>query len=235
MTLEAHGGANLMVITVRDDGRGLDYDALRRRGVEMGLIAADRHASRAESGEVDLSSRLFDTQCDQRDLRAWCRHGRRRHRLGTNAQLDRSGFDAGTRNERPAADPVAIGHRARDGVSCGRTGIWHSDAVCSVRRFARRRSTRPTFPWHTSLTFSNNSMPHLHLNRRCSCWRGAGRVTRRVRRGADGSSDVSPRREQRLGILVDEIVGPEEVVVRPMPNLLGRQPLFTGVTSVRDR
>jgi chemosensory pili system protein ChpA (sensor histidine kinase/response regulator) len=46
----------------------------------------------------------------------------------------------------------------------------------------------------------------------------------------DVSSDAGNHAEQRLGILVDEIVGPEEVVVRPLPNLLGQQPLFTGAT-----
>ena len=52
ITLEAKSGADLFVIEIRDDGRGLDYDAIRRRGVERGLLAADQAASREELSQL---------------------------------------------------------------------------------------------------------------------------------------------------------------------------------------
>ena len=52
ITLEAKSGPDLFVIEIRDDGRGLDYDAIRRRGVESGLLAADQAASREELSQL---------------------------------------------------------------------------------------------------------------------------------------------------------------------------------------
>ena len=46
--LHAHSGPDLLVIEVTDDGRGLDYDAIRRRGIERGLIDAEKSISHAE-------------------------------------------------------------------------------------------------------------------------------------------------------------------------------------------
>ena len=72
VTLEAHGGSNLLVVTVRDDGRGLDYDALRRRGIEMGLIPVDRPATRSELSRLifhaGLSTRRDATEVSGRGV-----------------------------------------------------------------------------------------------------------------------------------------------------------------------
>ena len=48
VTLDAYGSPHVLIIEIRDDGRGLDYDAIRRRGLERGLIAADRPVTKAE-------------------------------------------------------------------------------------------------------------------------------------------------------------------------------------------
>jgi chemotaxis protein histidine kinase CheA/ActR/RegA family two-component response regulator len=37
-----------VVVTIRDDGRGLDYEAIRAKAVDRGLLAADAQADRAE-------------------------------------------------------------------------------------------------------------------------------------------------------------------------------------------
>ena len=52
ITLEAKSGPDLFVIEIRDDGRGLDYDAIRRRGIESGLLASDQGASREELSQL---------------------------------------------------------------------------------------------------------------------------------------------------------------------------------------
>ncbi len=52
ITLTAQGNPNLLVITIRDDGRGLDYDSLRRRGLEMGLLSPERSATRDELAQL---------------------------------------------------------------------------------------------------------------------------------------------------------------------------------------
>ena len=50
--LEALGGSNLLVLEIRDDGKGLDYDAIRRCGVERGLIAPQQPTSREELAQL---------------------------------------------------------------------------------------------------------------------------------------------------------------------------------------
>jgi chemosensory pili system protein ChpA (sensor histidine kinase/response regulator) len=52
ITLEATSGPNLFVIEISDDGRGLDYEAIRRRGVERKLITADQALSRDELSQL---------------------------------------------------------------------------------------------------------------------------------------------------------------------------------------
>ena len=41
ITLRAESGPDLLVIEVCDDGQGLDFDAIRRRGLERGLITPE--------------------------------------------------------------------------------------------------------------------------------------------------------------------------------------------------
>ncbi|MEZ6115828.1 MAG: ATP-binding protein [Pirellulaceae bacterium] len=48
LTLSASASSNLFVLEIRDDGRGLDYDALRRRGQERGLLPSNRPATHEE-------------------------------------------------------------------------------------------------------------------------------------------------------------------------------------------
>ncbi|MGD9855794.1 MAG: chemotaxis protein CheA, partial [Planctomycetaceae bacterium] len=45
ITLEASGNSQMLVLDVRDDGGGLDFDAIRRRGIERGLLRPDEPVS----------------------------------------------------------------------------------------------------------------------------------------------------------------------------------------------
>jgi len=56
VTIAASHHAGTVVITVRDDGRGLDYETLRRKAVDKGLVSAK---VAAELSEVELSGFLF--------------------------------------------------------------------------------------------------------------------------------------------------------------------------------
>lgn len=49
LLLAARQQGNSMIIEVRDDGRGLDYDKIRRQAIKRGLVAADRATSLSES------------------------------------------------------------------------------------------------------------------------------------------------------------------------------------------
>jgi two-component system chemotaxis sensor kinase CheA len=48
ITLSAHQDGDLVVVTVADDGRGIDAERVRRKAIEQGLLAADAVPPRAE-------------------------------------------------------------------------------------------------------------------------------------------------------------------------------------------
>ena len=48
ITIEAHSGSNLFVIEVRDNGKGLDYDVVRKLAIERGLVSADEQLTQEE-------------------------------------------------------------------------------------------------------------------------------------------------------------------------------------------
>ena len=56
ITITASHHAGTVVMTIRDDGRGLDYEALRRKAVDKGLVSSK---VAAELSEAELSSFLF--------------------------------------------------------------------------------------------------------------------------------------------------------------------------------
>ncbi len=52
ITLEAQTSPQLLVIEVRDDGHGLDYDAIRRRANEKGILVYSHTATNEELGKL---------------------------------------------------------------------------------------------------------------------------------------------------------------------------------------
>jgi len=57
VTLSAFVEHNYVVITVEDDGRGLDPERLRRKAVEKGLLTAEDAAGLDEAGSIELAFR----------------------------------------------------------------------------------------------------------------------------------------------------------------------------------
>ncbi len=229
VSLEAHGGSNLMVITVRDDGRGLDYEALRRRGVEMGLIAADRHASRAELARL-IFHPGFSTRSTTNEISG---RGVGMDVVATALERMHSWIEVDSTPGQGTSVRLLIPLRSViEHVMVFRAGGQEFGIPTQFVQFAGSPSSIDTsdFPLaHISHIFEQidsppSSQPQLFVLARG--WKASDA-------GSEGSDAPHPggkRGEQRLGVLVDEIVGPEEVVVRPLPNLLGHQPLFTGVT-----
>jgi chemosensory pili system protein ChpA (sensor histidine kinase/response regulator) len=229
VTLEAHGGANLMVITVRDDGRGLDYDALRRRGVEMGLIALDRHTSRAELARL-IFHPGFSTRSVTNEISG---RGVGLDVVATTLERIHSWIEVDSVPGHGTVVRLLIPLRSViEHVMVFRAGGQEFGIPTQFIRYAGSASSTDTSDLpltHISQIFEQldsrpTTNPQLFVLARG--WKSS-------ESGADVSDvsgDEGVRNEQRLGILVDEIVGPEEVVVRPLPNLVGQQPLFTGVT-----
>lgn len=52
ITLEASSNAQLLMIEVRDDGNGLDHEAVRKRAIEKGLLSPNHRASNSELAQL---------------------------------------------------------------------------------------------------------------------------------------------------------------------------------------
>ncbi len=52
VTLEAHREGNTLVLSVQDDGRGLDYAAIAEKGRRLGLLGRRRGRARAAHGLI---------------------------------------------------------------------------------------------------------------------------------------------------------------------------------------
>ena len=68
-----HEGAHV-VITIEDDGNGLDTAAIRAKAVERGLISPTDQLDRL--ARADLRAGLLDRRAGDRRVGPWCRDGR---------------------------------------------------------------------------------------------------------------------------------------------------------------
>ena len=219
VTLEARGAPNLLVLEVRDDGRGLDYDAIRRRGIERGILPADHPASREE-----LAQLIFHPGFSTREA-ANAVAGRgvgmdvvaeALNRMGAWVEVE-SVPSEGTSIRLSIPLPSVIEH-AMVFRSRGQLFGIPMQHVAQAREF--RDDT------------DEDDTPIVWLNELFGDDRGAAELPQKrlivsCRRGVDSNNRIQGR---QFVLLVDEIIGPEEVVVRPLPPLLRLQSLVSGVT-----
>ncbi len=218
ITLEARGTSNLLILDVRDDGRGLDYDALRRRGVERGLLSPDQAASREELAQLifqpGFSTREAANSVAGRGvgmdvvaealgrMRAWV-EVESRPGEGTTMRLSiplRTVIEH-TMVFRYGGQLFGLPMQAVRSAGEAPAGREGEEVVCCEQLLGRPATgDRPRH----RLTLAGSRKP-----------------------GAN-SSPSAPAGQ--LVVPVDEIVGPEEVVVRPLPPLLRLQSLVVGVT-----
>ncbi len=213
ITLEAMSGPDLFVIEIRDDGSGLDYDAIRRRGVESGLLAGDQAASREELSQLifqpGFSTRQTASQVAGRGVGMDVVASTLKRMRGW-LQVD-SEPGQGTRIRLSFPLPSVIQH-AMVFRSAGQLFALPMQSVHS----AGERETKSA-----CLSFSQLL--------------GFGQAYRKNPANESNSPAASPAAGSSDGstgvtLLVDEIVGPEEVVVRPLPSLLKHHPFCSGAT-----
>jgi chemotaxis protein histidine kinase CheA/ActR/RegA family two-component response regulator len=222
ISLEAKSGPDLFVIEIRDDGQGLNYDAIRRRAIESGLIQSNQQVSRH-----DLSQLIFQPGFSTRQtvdqnagrgvgmdvvantlarMRGWLEVNSEPGR-GTSIKLSfplpsviqhALVFRAG--NQLFAVPMQAV--QATGTALHGNAGVAFTDLIAADTPDAASPAVA-------------GSDPDQHI------------VIAAETSAAEGRQG-SPR--TRVGWLVDEIVGPEELVVRPLPPLLKNHPYCYGAT-----
>lgn len=214
ITLEGKSGPDLFVIEIRDDGRGLDYDAIRRRGTELGFLSPNQAVSRDELSQL-IFQPGFSTRQTANQVAG---RGVGMDVVATTLQRMRGWLEVksepqkGTRIRLTFPLPSVIQHVMvfRSGSqlfalpmqSVQHAGEVSKDSVC--------------------LSFSD-MMGELPTTPPEAC-------QRIVLASEATASHDSETRDTRITLLVDEIVGPEEVVVRPLPTLLKQHPFCSGAT-----
>jgi chemotaxis protein histidine kinase CheA len=224
ITLEAQCETHLVSVEVHDDGRGLDYDALRRRGMQRGLIAPDRLPSDEELAQL-IFHPGFSTRSDASEI-----SGRGVGMDVVSATLDRM------RGWVEVQSSPGQGTRIRLSIPL-RSGIEHAmvfrasgqlfavplhciDRVCTDRAVLSDDRANEDLPVTrlSQLIGLNNSD-----DTRATAWLV-------IRQKTSLQQPSSAGGEQRLALMIDDLVGPEEMVVRPLPPLLRHHPLMSGAT-----
>lgn len=226
VTLEAQTGADLLVLEIRDDGRGLNYDALRRRGTELGLLTPDKAATREELALL-IFHPGFSTQATASHI-----SGRgvgmdvvasAIARMRGWVEVD-STPGKGTTVRLTFPLPSVIQHTMVF-RACGQLFALPMQFIQgaggvddSAHANGSHRAVHFGKLFGSADDDGDAASQMLVLSSETPASTATSTAT---------ASDANPR---RLELLVDEIVGPEEVVVRPLPSLLKHHPLCSGAT-----
>jgi chemosensory pili system protein ChpA (sensor histidine kinase/response regulator) len=228
ITLEAASTADLLVIEVRDDGGGLNYQAIRKKAIQSGLLANDQTPSEQELAQL-IFHPGFSTR-DSADRQAGRGIGMdvvavTLQRLGGWFEVE-STPSAGTTIRLSIPLPSAIEHLMlfrfgsqlyavpmlaikNAGAQDRSAGFLHCGEV-----FERPEQTAIGQPFmgQGAQPPSSEGKPSLVLD-----WEP-------LSKGRNHSESA------HINLIVDEILGPEEVVVRPLPPLLRHHPYCSGAT-----
>ncbi|MGI9471968.1 MAG: hybrid sensor histidine kinase/response regulator [Rubripirellula sp.] len=213
ITLEAKSGPDLFVIEVRDDGRGLDYDAIRRRGIEKGLLDAEQAASRQE-----LSQLIFHPGFSTRETTSQVAgRGVGMDVVASTLQRMRGWLEVdsepnqGTRIRLSFPLPSVIQHAM----------VFRSAGQLFALPMQSVQSAGSSDPNSVCVMFSDLlGGPRTEEPENCQ----------RIVLACEAPSSGANEEGIRVTLLVDEVVGPEEVVVRPLPGMLKQHPFCSGAT-----
>ncbi len=241
ITLEASGSSQMLLLDIRDDGGGLDFDAIRRRGIERGLVRPDEPVSPSELSRL-IFHPGFSTRTETSEVAG--------RGVGMDVvltalnrcrcQIDvHSEAGVGTTFRLAIPLPSVIEHSLvfRCGgqlfglpmqfvmsTSLGDTSDDCADAISDrshveLRRILRLSSSEKAAPPESSRSLVlGSNLPASASPARASSANGKT------------ASSAHQTSGQRRAFVVEDILGPEEVVVRPLPPLLRRHPVLSGVT-----
>ena len=220
ITLEARTGPDLLVIEIRDDGRGLDYDALRRRGLELGLLTAHTAARQEELSQLifhpGFSTRQAASQVAGRGV-GMDVVASTIHRMRGWVEVD-SVTGQGTTFRLTFPLPSVIQHT----MAFRSAGQTFALPMQFVQAAGDRDTELPT------LRFSDWVDPQAAEPTELA---DAKSPVQSLVIGCERSTTDNPQTPgRRFRLLVDQILGPEEVVVRPLPALLKHHPFCSGAT-----
>jgi chemosensory pili system protein ChpA (sensor histidine kinase/response regulator) len=214
ITLELISAADLLVIEVRDDGGGLNFQAIRQRAVQQGLLASGHSPT-----EQELAQLIF--------------HPGFSTRQSANQQAGRGvGMDVVASTLARLGGWIDVDSVAGKGATIRlnvplRSAIEHLMVFrCGQQLFALPllsiRSAGETSGEAPSVVLGKLLSQNVHSNH--------GELASLQIDLETSPGRMSIGQFNRVNLLVDEIIGPEEVVVRPLPTLLRSHPFCSGAT-----
>ncbi|MBT6154038.1 MAG: response regulator [Planctomycetaceae bacterium] len=236
ITLEAFGSAQLLVLEIRDDGRGLDYEAIRGRGIQRGLISTDQETSRSQ-----LAQLIFHPGFSTRE-RANAVAGRGVGMDVVASTLRRMHARVDVESEPGQGTTIRLRIPLRSVIEhtmvfrCG--GQLFALPVQSVRA-ASKDELRGSHAESTDVETDTNpvrlgdvlGLPHGSNSQEGHCLvLGQTSLPQKSEGSSSSSTSDAQPTHRTITVLVDEILGPDEVVVRPLPPLLRRHSLLAGAT-----
>jgi chemotaxis protein histidine kinase CheA/CheY-like chemotaxis protein len=242
VTIETRGDPTSLVIEVRDDGKGLDYEAIQRRGLESGLLERDRPASTWQLAQL-IFHPGFSTRREVTEV-----SGRGVGMDVVANVLDR--LRGQIEVESSPGNGTAIRLRIPLRSSIEHTMVYRVDGrlfALPMQFVQAARSAGPDVKGSAPRgdhTFPDVSRPDLPVVRVRDLLaldttpRPTEEHTLIVSQGDSARTRPAPSNSSgrqiqptgRIALMVDSVVGPEEVVVRSLPPLFKRHRLLAGVT-----
>lgn len=222
LTLEAFSTAQLLTIEVHDDGNGLNYEAIRERAISKGLLSPIQRAT-----DNELARLIFHPGFSTREQASEI--------SGRGVGMDIVAKTIESLQGRIEVDSVSGQGTTIRLLIPLRTGIEHvmvfrSDGqlfALPMQAVTAAKTTNSSIGDLARLSLSSASN---RVARRDSSAQDVLLLNRSNHSRTRTPSGSRPSDESQLALAVDELVGPEEVVVRGLPNLLKHHPLFCGVT-----
>jgi chemotaxis protein histidine kinase CheA/ActR/RegA family two-component response regulator len=254
VTIETRGDPTSFVIEVRDDGRGLDYEAIRRRGLELGLLDSDRPASQWQLAQLtfhpgfstrkqvtevsgrgiglDVVASVIDRMRGQIEVESTPGQGTSvRLRIPLRSSIEHTMVFRV--DGQLFALPMQFVQAAKstgngpDQIFAGRAAGQPLQRIAPAPVADSPRQELPVVRARDLLTLDSTPRPadeqSLIVGYDMVSWTRPTEI---------GTSPRSPHVQAggRIALMVDAVVGPEEVVVRSLPSLFRRHRLIAGVT-----
>jgi two-component system chemotaxis sensor kinase CheA len=214
---------NHVVIEVQDDGRGIDPEKVFRKGVKMGLIAPDSELSREDLLELiftpgfstrdevsDLSGRGVGMDVVKNNISA----------LSGMIEMD-SRLGEGTRTTITLPITLAI-IKALIVQVCGKTYAIPINSV--LETLMVDPSAIRTIERREVIDLRENTLPLLRLDE-------TFQLSKPIARTGRSFIVVVGLADKRLGIVVDELLGQQDVVIKTLGSALS---FITGIAGAAD-
>jgi two-component system, chemotaxis family, sensor kinase CheA len=225
--LRAFQRGNRVVIEVEDDGRGMDWRKIRDTAIRRGLTSPDEAAELGMSEVVDF---IFMPGFTTREV-ATAMSGRgvgmdvvktNISRLSGMIDVD-TVLGRGTKFSITLPVTLAI-IQALVIDTCGQTFCIPLNSV--LESIMVRQSDIVTVEGHEVISLRGRTLPLLHLSRMFGLGSGAYADPERIYVVIVGLA------QHRVGLVVDELVGQQDVVIKPLGSALRSVPGIAGATEL---